>query len=376
MKIIHVITGLNNGGAEKALYNTCINASEYKHIVISLSGKGKYGALLNSKSTEVIALGMSPGRFSLIAFFKLIKLIKKYNPDIVQTWMPHANLLGGIAARIAGINSIVWGIRNAYLIPGKAKKLTIFIDKILSKLSRWLPSRIVVNSKQSIDIHESLGYDRSKMTYIPNGLDLSVLNFNQKKRYLLRNELGLTSSFFLIGCVARYHPNKNHFTLLKSLSILNLKNISLRCVLVGKNLDHNNKELVDQINSLGLESIVILAGERNDIPDIMSALDVHVLASVTEGFPNVVGEAMACETPCIVTDVGDSAYVVGNTGWVIKPNDTKELAETIENAWIEYQKNNWQNFCLKSRKRIEMKFGIEKMVDNFSRVWEEVKNIK
>ena len=172
MQITHIISGLNDGGAEAVLFRLCTHDTAHQHVVISLSDEGKYGQQLLGKGIVVHALGMRPNRPSPLAFWRLVRLLRSHKPDVVQTWMYHADLLGGLAARMAGIKTIVWGIHHTTLEPGKSKKTTIWIAKLLAKLSWWLPSRIAVCAQRAMDVHEALGYDRSKMRFIPNGYDL------------------------------------------------------------------------------------------------------------------------------------------------------------------------------------------------------------
>jgi glycosyltransferase involved in cell wall biosynthesis len=286
--------------------------------------------------------------------------------------MYHADLLGSIAARILGIKAIVWGIRHSTLEPSKTKKSTILIAKLLSRLSSWLPARIAVCAESAMDEHEALGYDRDKMCFIPNGYDLADFNSRIEEARSLRAKWGVASNIALIGTVGRYHPDKDYNNFLLALAILHARNIPLSCVFVGTNLDNNNKELVEKIKSLRLEESVVLLGQRMDIPAVMSALDLHILSSACEGFPNVVAEAMACETPCVVTDVGDAAYIVGDTGWVVPPHDPKALADSIQQALYMKEQPKWHQLCVSARARIEQEFGIEKMVAGYHELWNEI----
>jgi len=176
----------------------------------------------------------------------------------------------------------------------------------------------------------------------------------------------------LIGTVGRYDPQKDHANLLRSLAILRSRDINIRCVLIGSNLDLDNKELITQIHDLNLVKTVILLGRRTDISTVMSALDIHVLPSAYgEAFPNVVAEAMACETPCVVTDVGDAAYIVGDTGWIVPPRDAKALANAIDLALEQRQKGQWRQRCHSARQRIQTYFGIEKMISSYHELWRQ-----
>ncbi len=372
MRVSHVITGLNDGGAEAVLFRLCNHDTLHQHFVISLTDEGKYGPLLASNGIEVQTCGMAPNRPSPLAFIKLVQLLRRQNPDVVQTWMYHADLVGGVAARIAGIKSIVWGIRHTTLEPGKSKKTTIWIAKLLAKLSRWLPSQIAVCARRAIDVHVSLGYDRAKMHYIPNGYDFSEFVPKPDEALHLRAQLGVANNIPLVGTVGRYDPQKDHANLLRGLSILRNRSVSMRCLLVGTNLDEDNKAILNQVYRLGLEKHVLLLGKRTDIPTVMSALDLHILPSAYgEAFPNVVAEAMACETPCVVTDVGDAAHIVGDTGWVVPPRDAESLANAIQEALLEKESGLWAERCRSARVRVQGEFDISKMVDAYHDLWRQ-----
>lgn len=368
--ICHIITGLNDGGAEAVLYRLCKHDQANHHRVISLSGTGKYGPMLELLGVSVTAVNMSPRRPSPLALFRLVKLLRQEKPDVVQTWMYHADLLGGVAARIAGIKKIFWGIRHTTLEPGKSKITTIWIVKFLAKLSLWLPARIAVCAKQAMDVHEALGYNHAIMRLIPNGYDTADFTSRPEEARFLRAEWGVGPNMALIGTVGRYDPQKDHANLLQALALLHFRNIPLRCVLVGTNMDNDNQELIAQIQHLELEETVNLLGRRTDIPAVMSALDVHVLPSAYgEAFPNVVAEAMACETPCVVTDVGDAAYIVGDTGWVVSPRDPEALANAIGRALKLRQNDKWKQRCVSARARIEQQFDIERMIVAYHELW-------
>lgn len=373
MNVFHIITGLNDGGAEAVLYRLCKHDHANHHHVVSLSGSGKYGPMIEALGVSVTTLKMSPGRASPLAFIRLIRLLRREKPDVVQTWMYHGDLFGGLAARVAGIGSVVWGIHHTTLEPGKSKKTTIWIAKLLAKLSWWLPSKVVVCAQQAMDVHEALGYDRSKMRFNPNGYDLADFHPGLDPKGELRANLVSDQPVPLIGMVGRFNPQKDHNNLLDALVILRDRLVSFRCVLVGTGLDLSNPQIVEWMAQRGLTDHVQLLGRRNDIPHIMNALDLHVLPSAGEAFPNVVAEAMACGTPCVVTDVGDAAYIVGNTGWVVPPRDASALAEAIEAAIEEMRDVEKASVrSLHARQRIEENFSIERMVAAYSECWNEV----
>lgn len=369
MKIIHIITGLNDGGAEGVLYRLCKQDRTNNHLVVSLSDSGKYGPMLEAMGVTVTTLNMSPGRPSPIAFIRLLQLLLRQKPDIVQTWMYHADLFGGLTARMAGVNTVFWGIRQTTFKTGISKKSTVWIVQILAKLSFFVPSKIIVCAQKAIYVHEALGYDRRIMHFIPNGYDMESLRpgLDPKGAFKIGPNPDLLTPLF--GMVARFGPQKDHVNLFDALAILRDRGIHFRCVLVGTGMDDSNEEITKWIFQRNLEDHVHLLGQRNDIPIIMNCIDIHVLSSESEGFPNVVCEAMACGTPCVVTDVGDAAFIVGDTGWVVPPSDPVALSVAIEEALMELNGSNWQNRTQAARDRIQENFSIERMVNEYNRLW-------
>jgi glycosyltransferase involved in cell wall biosynthesis len=371
VRVFHIITGLRDGGAEGVLFRLCTHDSLDEHLVVSLSDEGKYGALLRAKGILVYPLYMRANRPSLIAFVRLVRLLKMHKPDVIQTWMYHADLFGGIAGRIAGVRNIVWGIRATTPDFRGAYKSISLMRKILAILSGWLPSKIAVCAKRAITSHAGLGYEERKMRLIPNGYDLSEFMMQPVKSEKFREEHGIQKHDVLLGCVGRYDPLKDYSNLLHALSILKQKGIRFYLILIGLGLDNSNAELRLLLEKLNLSDVVRLLGQRDDIPIAMGAFDLHVLSSSAEGFPNVVCEAMSCETPCVVTDVGDAAYIVGETGWVVPPQDHEALAISIEMAIEEMRSDSWNRRCLSTRERVAELFSIEKMVGAYRQIWQD-----
>ncbi|MDC1345443.1 glycosyltransferase [Candidatus Pelagibacter ubique] len=369
MKILNIIVGLNDGGAEGVLYRLCLYDKNYKHIVISLMDEGKYGPLLKEVGIEVHCLNMPAGRFTFTGLYKLFKLIRKSKPNIVQTWMYHADLIGGVVARLAGVKNVFWNIRHTTLEPGKSKRSTIFIAKLCAMLSKRVPIGIVCCAEKALEVHTSIGYDTSKMTVIANGYDPSILCAIPNSQAQLNKELG--DVFPAIGMVARFDPEKEHFDLLEAFLIVKKKGLPHKLVLVGYKINTSNIALIEKIESLKLKNEVLLLDQRRDIPTIMSSLDLHVLSSSSEAFPNVLAEAMACNTPCVTTDVGEAAHIVGDTGWVVRPKNPQALADAILTALNEIQSDpsTWVSRKVACRKRIVDNFSIETMVGKYHQVW-------
>lgn len=369
---MHIITGLNDGGAEGALYRLCQHDHLHQHIVVSLMDLGKYGPLLVAAGLEVHCLHMPQGKVTLGGLGRLWHLLRKHRPNVVQTWLYHADLIGGIIARLAGIRNIAWGIRHSNLTPGTVKRSTIWIAKLSAALSAWVPSHIVCCSQQAVEAHKRIGYVIDKFRLVPNGYDLTKLAPNPNAGQQLRIALGLSTDLVLIGMVARFDAQKDHANLLAALRILKQKGQAFHCLLVGTGMDANNATLNGWLQKNDLNDRVTLLGRRSDIDAIMNALDIHLLSSLGEAFPNVLAEAMACGTPCVTTDVGDAAYIVGDTGWVVPPQNSQALAQGIQSALDEIGDTKaWQLRQQAARQRIENNFTIERVVRMYDAVWQE-----
>ena len=247
------------------------------------------------------------------------------------------------------------------------------IIKLLTILSYLIPKFILSVSKKAKKIYEVKGYNKKILKFIPNGYDLSILKVNKIEKKKFKEKIKIKKQIPLIGNVARYDPQKDHLNLLNALSLIRSKNINFFCVLVGSNINKNNFDLVSEIKRLKLSNHVKLLGQTDNISEVMNGLDIHILSSsYGEGFPNVVAESMACGTPCIVTDVGDAAFIVGKTGWVVPPKNSFKLAKAIEQALYEKSTIKWNKRCKKARSRIKVKFSISKMITLYNKVWIKV----
>ena len=371
-KVLHIITSLGDGGAEGVLVRLCLHNKKNRHAVVSLTDSGKYGSILSEAGVSVHCLDMNSGKPSLSIFFKLIRLIKAEQPDVVQTWMYHADFMGGLAARLAGVSRVFWGVRNSTLEKGKSKRSTILIARLCAVLSRWVPKKIVCCARDAMRVHAEIGYASPKLLLIPNGYELSRFKPDFKLREEFRNELAISQDEFLIGKVGRYDPQKDHLNLLQALAFVSAQKVKYRCLLVGKGMSPENECLVKLIEELGLQHNMILVGQRSDIPAVMNALDLHIMSSsYGEAFPNVVAEAMACGTPCISTIVGDTLEIIGDAQACCRPRDPKALAELISKMADEFQMSPilWQARKSAGMRRIAKNYSIQVMVDAYEACW-------
>lgn len=370
--ILHIITGLNDGGAEAVLYRLCTSDRARRHHVVSLMDRGKYGPMLEAAGIPVSAIGLPRGKVTLAGFRRLRRMIAELRPEAVQTWMYHADLVGGLAARLAGVRNVVWGIHHTTLDPQHSRRSTILVAKACALLSRRVPRRIVCCAERSRQVHAGLGYEADRMRVIPNGYDLSVFRPDPGLGADLRRELGLAADAPVIGFVARFDPLKDHRTLLHALALLRPRGLAPTCLLVGDGLAPENGPLAEMIAATVPGDQIRLLGRRRDIPAVMNALDLHVMSSSSEAFPNVLAEAMACGTPCVSTDVGDAAAIVGATGRIVPPCDPAALAEAIAEMLAARDSPDWPRRCAAARTHVAENFSLARMVEAYHGVWNEL----
>ena len=362
IKIVTIITGLSAGGTESMLLKLLqqIDKKSFEFSVISLTTKGKIGKHIEVLGIPVYSMGMtripSPSKF-----YKLVKLLKRLKPRVVHTRLNHANLVGGIAARFAGTECISWGIHQSNISLKHNKLTTLFIIKICAWLSRWIPHRILSNSKHAKQVHVSAGFCEKKFYIIPNGFDLRKFKIDINARVSVRKELNLSVNSILVGLIGRNDIQKNHTGFLEAALEVSKYVDKAHFVLVGEGIDNKNLYLLEMVEKMNLGEKFHFLGFRNDIPKIMASLDILASTSHGEAFPNVLGEAMSCGVPCVVTDVGDCAEIIGNCGRVVAVKDMTGLGRQIVKL---LQLNPMQKKILgeKARARINSKFEINSVV--------------
>lgn len=375
MNITHLITVLGDGGAEAVLYRLCANDKQNRHVVVSMRGPSKYGPRLEAAGICVHCLDMPAGRLTWSGVSRLFTLLKREKPDLLQTWMYHADLVGSIVGRLAGVKSIFWNVRHSNLDPGNAKRATILVAQLCARLSGLVPRRIICCAEKAKSVHSALGYQENKFVIIANGYDLSIFHPDPRQREAVRTELGLTQDALVLGMVGRFNEQKDHASLLKSLSRLKQKGVDFTCLLVGERMNADNPTLGAWIDEHGVRDHVRLLDQRTDIPAVMNALDIHLLSSSSgEGFPNVLAEAMACGTPCVTTDVGDAAEIVGDVGRVVVPREPEAFAKALLEVIEERQTNpqRWRQRQHAAAERIASRFSLDAMVASYDRVWHEL----
>lgn len=332
MRLAFVITGLSTGGAERMLLKVVSGLrADFEPHVVSLGGRGDLAAAFESIGVPVHALGMRGALDAPRAIAALAARFRRLRPQVVSTWLYHADLVGGLAARAAGIGAVAWNIRNGSLSTRTTSRATRAVVALNGRLSRSVPRTILCCSEAARDIHVGLGFDAARFELIPNGFDLSEYRPDPGARAAVRAELELAPDAPLIGLVARWDPQKNHRGAIGAAARLLARRPDARFVLVGRGVDASNAALRDWIDATGAPHAFRLLGARADVARLTAAFDVATSTSTYgEAFPNVLGEAMACGVPCVATDVGDAACIVGDTGRVVPPADDRALAAAWE----------------------------------------------
>jgi glycosyltransferase involved in cell wall biosynthesis len=365
LRLMHLITSLNIGGAQMHLYKTVTRFEPAKiaSMVVSLVPPGKIGKLLEEKGIPVLNLGMQKGRPNLKALRRLRGLIKRFRPHILQTYLYHADLLGYLAGRWAGVPVILWNIQQSRMDFSQYRPTTDFTVRLCARLSRRV-KKILVNSYAGLKAHVLQGYDEARMVFMPNGYELNNFQPRRSSYLEVRQELGLTHDTPLVGMLARFDPQKDHAMFLQAARQVVARHPEV-CILMGGNgviADNPAFEALLRESPLPPERLRLL-GERTDMPRQLAALDIFVSSSAFgEGSPNVIGEAMACGVPCVVTDVGDSAFIVGETGLVVQPRQPQDLSRAIAEvlSWPDAERASRGQAA---RARIQQKFDINRIVE-------------
>ena len=372
IRLTHVITGLDRGGAEGMLVRILLRLNEgnFEQRVVSLTDRGAYGETIDSARVPLVVLGMTGIETIPRTLMRLRREINEFRPDIVQTWLYHADLFGLAAARLAGYGAVAWSIRCAALAPDETSISTHFLIGLLARLSAK-PDAVLFNSVAGQRSHRLMGYRPRRELIIPNGFDLQVWRPDAQVRVQFRAELGVPDGIFVIGIIARYHAVKDHRCFISAAAHICSLRADVRFVLAGHGIDWSNQRLTADIDEFKIRDHVILVGPRSDIPYLMTGLDCLVMSSTSEGFPNVIGEAMASGVPCVATDVGEAGTIISDTGCVVKVGDAKSIADGVLAIMASTPE---ERTALKSRcrARIAENFSIERAVARYTELYEEL----
>ncbi|HJW27349.1 MAG TPA: glycosyltransferase [Rhodocyclaceae bacterium] len=363
-RILIVITGLQVGGAETMLFQLLTRwSAALAPIVVSLTDVGRLGDELRRRGVRVEALGMNTTGF-LPGLLKLYRLCRDEKPRAVFTWLYHADLVGGLVARLAGCRTIVWNVRNTVIPWGAARWHVHVAARLCAMLSWWLPRKILCCSTRAAAAHGKIGYRRQLFQILPNGFDADRFRPDPHARRNLCRELGIPDHCFVVGRIARFDPQKDYASFLAAAARLHSLLPDSRFVLVGKGVDGENSEICADIERLGLGGVVFLLGHRDDMPALIAGLDLMVSSSIAEAFPNILGEAMAAGVPCVATDVGDSAELLGECGTIVPPGEPAALAEACLEM-LRCDRGVLRDLGMRARARVSERYDLSEIARRY-----------
>lgn len=372
VKVCHIITGLGTGGAEHMLLKLVrAMPDEFEHVVVSLMDEGSMGAAIREAGAVVHTLGLRRGSLNARALISLRQILQRHSPDLLQGWMYHGNFVAQLARRVSpGRPPVVWTVRQSLHDIANEKRTTWILIQLGAVLSRGVPA-IIYNSRTSAKHHEELGYRSGATVVIPNGFEVELYRPDPAARVALRQALGVPAETPLVGIVARHHPVKDHDTFLRGAAHLLAANPDVHFVLVGRGIERTNAELARLISELDLQHRVHLLGERRDVHHVTAGFDVATLCSLSEAFPNAVGEAMSCGVPTVVTDVGDAPMLVGDTGIVVPVRTPAALADAWR-ALLAEPADVRKRRSTAARARILDHFSIDAVAEQYASVYRVV----
>ena len=346
--------------------------TRFESEVVSLMDIGTIGPRLRAEGITVHCLHIRSRRDAIKKLVDLVRLVKSSSPDLIQTWLYQGNFLGGVAGKLGGNIPVVWSLQNSNLSKEYSKKTTIWIAKICGILSRCIPKAVICCSSNARRIHEDLGYVSSRMLDIPNGVNQELFKADPEARLAVRRQLKIPQEAFLVAMIARFDPQKDHHNFVQGAAELHRHCPNVHFLLVGKGATWENDLLTGWIREAGLEEFFHLIGLREDIPQLTAAVDVASLTSAYgDASPLILGEAMACEVPCVATDVGDCKQIIGDTGFVVPIRDPKALGE----AWRTFAEMPIKERQLKgvqARKRILEGFSLDHVTRQYENLYLEV----
>jgi glycosyltransferase involved in cell wall biosynthesis len=372
VKLLHAITGLQIGGAENMLLRLLEAGEREKFAAAVLAlmdpDKARFGSVapkISALGVPIATLDMARGSPMPAHVWRLCRTMRAINPDVVQGWMYHGNLAATVGSwSLPEPPPVVWNVRHSVHDLALEKPLTRLIIRLSARLSR-LPRAIIYNSRVSAAQHQKLGFEAGRSVVIANGFDTARFKSRLGAKERLCQELGIDPGCTVIGMIARNHPMKDPGNLLRAGASLRAGGRAVHLVMVGTDMIAAHRELSAAVREVGLEAQVSLLGERDDIPAVVAGFDIATLPSAWgEGFPNVLGEAMASGVPCVATDVGDSTWVVGPHGLIVPPRQSEALANALGRL-IDLGPEARRQLGLGGRARIVQHFSIHEVVRQY-----------
>jgi glycosyltransferase involved in cell wall biosynthesis len=369
-RLLLVPTGLGTGGAEAMLLKVLTHADlrGFDIQVISAMDEGTLGADIRRLGIPLTCLGLTRPVPTPSAFIGMLKVIRRFRPNVIQGWMYHGNLAAWLCRKLAkGTPALGWSIRHCVYDLANENRLTARLIKSGARLSHGVDATVYA-SQMSMSQHVQLGYESSRAVCIPNGFDLGRFTPSPEERRRVRAALAIPDDAFVFGHVGRLHPMKDHEGFLRAAIQVAAEVPTSYFVLAGRDVDTRNEVLARLAREAGIAERVMLLGERPDVPALMNGFDAFCLSSSSESFPNVVGEAAACGLPCIVTDVGAAPDIVGDSALVVPRRDPRRLAEAMVGI-ARLPGTARSEIGNRLRQRATSLFSIHDVAQRYARLW-------
>jgi glycosyltransferase involved in cell wall biosynthesis len=374
MRIVHLITTLAIGGAEQMLVKLLrtMDRSEFAPTVVTLVNDGPLIEVIRDLGIEVCSLDLRRGEVSPRALRRLITIVRDSRPDIVQSWMYHANTAAMLARPwLPRRTGIVWNIRQSLYDISKERFLTQAVIRSGRVLAPYADA-LVNNSWVSREQHAKIGYLNRRSLVISNGFEVDRFRPDRAKGEVVRAALGIPNDALVVGMAARVHPQKDHAGFLAAAAIAATRDPRLAFLLVGRGT--KTDPVIDAATRGPLRGRLWTLGERDDVETMLQAIDVAVSSSSWgEGCPNAVGEAMSTGLPVIGTDVGDTAEVIGPCGIVVPPRDRERLALAISEI-ASLSLADRAALGAAARERVRVRFTIERVASQYARLYRDIVN--
>lgn len=368
LRVAHIITDLDVGGAERMLVRIVGALRDgMDQCVVSLCPLGPIAAELTRLGIPVESLGLRRGRVRVGAVGQAAATLRRFRPDVLQSWLYHADLMATLVWPLVGRPALAWNLRCADMDLGQYSRMTRWVRAGLARLSS-VPAVVVSNSESSRRVHQAYGYHPRRWEVIGNGFDTEHYRPRAKARESLHARLVVPLSTSLVGMIARADPAKDHNTLLDAARVVCAQSAEVRFLLVGTGVP----TLAEAVRARHLQDRVILEDARDDIAELTAGLDLCVLSSAFgESFPNVLGEAMACGVPCVSTDVGDVHALLDGVGVVVPRRDPAALADAVLRA-LDWGEAERAERATKARSRIVTRYSLPAIADRYRALYREI----
>jgi glycosyltransferase involved in cell wall biosynthesis len=368
--ILHILPGLNIGGTEMLLFRLLkgMDNEQFRHVVVSMKEEGDVGAMISEMGVPVFSMGPRRKLSWIPGIRKVARIVREHKPMIIQGWLYHGNMVATMVHWMTGKKAaLMWNIQQALHDPGYETKEVRRLISLGARLS-MRPDVIIYISEAGMRHHSKFGYYEDRSMVIHNGIDTGLFRPSTELRNKMRSELNINEETTAVGLIARYSPVKDLDNFIEAANLVLRDERDVVFVCAGPGLERENSELMDKISEAGLDENIVLLGVRRNIQNLLPGLDIVVLSSKSEGFGMVIGEAMACGVPCVTTDVGDTAKLIGNTGLVVEPSNPYALSAGISD-YVALGPILRKRRGEMARERVVENYPLEKMIRQYEIVY-------